>query len=542
MATVAGKTPQRGIIGWLTRLADFANPILVKETRQALKSRQFVATFMLLLVASWIVSSFLLLNAGDQLEYRAVGGLFFFAYYLVLAFAVLAIVPFNAFRSLQAERELNTYDLLSITAMSPRQMVWGKLLSAVVQCLLYYSAITPFIAFSSLLQGFDLFQVLFLLIVTLAQSMLVSMIAIMLSSFAKTRQWTGLMAIMLLGSLFQLMMANIGLSQLVLRGRVPFEDTGFWVVLGIGLVAAISYFVLFLQIATAQLTFESDNRSTGIRITCSLQFVLIWAITFGLWAFRSQLSIPFRAMTALFDALPMFALAHVAFTGMVFATEGDFISSRVRRTIPGNFLLKGLSIPYWPGGSRGFIYLLLHLVATLVGLFVLTGLRNASPDVTWSQFASGTLTGELENWPQTWKIAALVACYCVIYIGAISFVSRLVQSLTSIIKAAHMRVVGLLMFLAGLLLPEIARALELVRMREFSVIDYANPARAISGVMRNDPTFEYAFWILGMTTAAVIIFNGRAITRGIFDILWSRKKSKSNVNLNLPPAISEASA
>ena len=159
MAAMAGDTPQGGIIGRLIRLADFANPILVKETRQALKSRQFVATFMLLLVASWIVSSFLLLNAGDQLEYRAVGGLFFSAYYLVLAFAVLAIVPFTAFRSLQAERELNTYDLLSITAMSPRQMVWGKLLSAVVQSLIYYSAITPFIAFSSLLQGFDLFQV-----------------------------------------------------------------------------------------------------------------------------------------------------------------------------------------------------------------------------------------------------------------------------------------------------------------------------------------------------------------------------------------------
>ena len=37
---------------WATRAGDAINPILVKETRQALKSRQFVATFGLLLFAS----------------------------------------------------------------------------------------------------------------------------------------------------------------------------------------------------------------------------------------------------------------------------------------------------------------------------------------------------------------------------------------------------------------------------------------------------------------------------------------------------------
>ena len=40
----------------LAALAERANPILVKETRQALKSRQFVVTFLIVLVACWIVS------------------------------------------------------------------------------------------------------------------------------------------------------------------------------------------------------------------------------------------------------------------------------------------------------------------------------------------------------------------------------------------------------------------------------------------------------------------------------------------------------
>ena len=43
---------------WIIRIVDWANPILVKELRQSLKSRQFVVTFMLLVTAAWLVSVF----------------------------------------------------------------------------------------------------------------------------------------------------------------------------------------------------------------------------------------------------------------------------------------------------------------------------------------------------------------------------------------------------------------------------------------------------------------------------------------------------
>ena len=39
-------------------VTDRLNPILVKETRQALKSRQFIITFMLLLTVAWLISVF----------------------------------------------------------------------------------------------------------------------------------------------------------------------------------------------------------------------------------------------------------------------------------------------------------------------------------------------------------------------------------------------------------------------------------------------------------------------------------------------------
>ena len=39
----------------LARIGDRLNPILVKEARQALKSRQFTVTFSLLLFGAWVL-------------------------------------------------------------------------------------------------------------------------------------------------------------------------------------------------------------------------------------------------------------------------------------------------------------------------------------------------------------------------------------------------------------------------------------------------------------------------------------------------------
>ncbi|MBI3462847.1 MAG: ABC transporter permease, partial [Planctomycetes bacterium] len=118
---------------WLEPLGDRINPILVKETRQALKSRQFLVTFLLLLVASLLVSFGGVAIVGPDLGYRSAGVGFFIAYYAVLAFAVFVVVPFGAYRSLASEQEERTFELLSITTLRPRQIVAGKLLSAVVQ-------------------------------------------------------------------------------------------------------------------------------------------------------------------------------------------------------------------------------------------------------------------------------------------------------------------------------------------------------------------------------------------------------------------------
>ena len=152
---------------FLVYAGDWLNPILVKETRQALKSFQFTITFVLVLVACWVVT------IGGVAYHRAEHFLCGRRRHAAVRgttrswrFRWWSSCRYAAFRSLAAEREDNTYDLLSITTLKPRQIISGKLGSSIVQMAVYFSAITPCLAFTYLLRGVDLPTIAVLLVYT----------------------------------------------------------------------------------------------------------------------------------------------------------------------------------------------------------------------------------------------------------------------------------------------------------------------------------------------------------------------------------------
>src|SRR3954470_4485272 len=163
---------------FLVYTGDWLNPILVKETRQALKSSQFTLTFGLVLIAGWIVTLGGVAFKGPRIFYAAEGGSLLACYFIVLALPLIVVVHLAAFRSLTAEREDNTYDLLSITSLKPRQIISGKLGSSVAQMAVYFSAITPCLAFTYLLRGVDLPTIAVLITYTFFWSLGLSMMGI----------------------------------------------------------------------------------------------------------------------------------------------------------------------------------------------------------------------------------------------------------------------------------------------------------------------------------------------------------------------------
>ncbi len=416
---------------WLKDTSDRLNPILVKETRQALKSRQFIVTFLLMLIAAWLISIFGTLAAGDSLEFGSAGRGLFTSYFVVLALAIFVVVPYSAYRGLLNERDQATLELLNITSLSPRQLIWGKLWSAMTQVFIFYSAIAPFIAFTSMLQGFDVALVAFSLGISILVTLCLTMFTLMLASIPQNKHLQGLMTgAVFLGLLFVISMI-FSVVPAMLMETLPVDEVGFWVFVGAIVVGGLSFFFLFTQIATAHLTFDADNRSTGIRVACTAQFVLYWSMVVFAQVMLGRTIFSGGDDVAV---LVTFCLLYVATCGFFAATEADFVSRRVRRGIPKTELLRMFATPFLPGGHRGFLYLVLHLALIPVIL-------------KWL-FVDSFNPSHWEGW---WTVTFLL--YVLAYVGLGTAFGRALRRLSAEVRPMHVRVIIFIMFAMGTVVP-----------------------------------------------------------------------------------------
>jgi hypothetical protein len=371
----------------LRRGSDRLNPILVKEARQALKSRQFSITFTLLLVFGWCWSilGVALLSPG---VYFAPGGTFMLVgYFLILAAPILIVVPFSAFRSLAGEREDGTFELLSITSLSSRQIVTGKLGSAVLQMLVYYSALAPCIVFTYLLRGVDIFTILFVLTATFLAAVLLSAFGLLVATVSSARQWQVVLSVILLVALLGAtgiwLMAMIQLIGAV--GQVPYDDPTFWVsALGV-LSFYASFVLLFLQTSAAQLSFASDNRSTKLRGLLMVQQVLWLGWMSYVWLQTESDDILFVIVTI--AGIYWFLL------GSLLSGELARLSPRVKRSLPQSFLGRTAFTWFNPGSGTGYTFAVVNLLAVVLcaAILALVGqavtFRGAPNDLDWLLYA-----------------------------------------------------------------------------------------------------------------------------------------------------------
>lgn len=342
---------------WLESAVDRANPILVKETRQALKSRQFVVTFLIVLIACWIASFAVVAITGPSVFYGAEGGRMLIVYCAILAFPLILIVPYSAFRSLAAEQEDNTYDLLSITTLSTGQIITGKLGSAVVQMLVYLSAVSPCIAFTFLLRGVDALTVAVLLGYYVSASLGLSMLALLAGTFVKVRHVQILLTVLLILGLALGLYLVIAFSYIVIQEGYSFlRGVEFWV----GNLALLTFyastFALVHAAAAAQIAFTSENRSTPLRRLMMLQQAcfLGWiSVAFVVDGFRAANETVFIA--ALFSGIYWYVM------GTLLTSEWPYLSRRVQRNLPQSQLGRFFLTWFNPGPGTGFMFCVANL-------------------------------------------------------------------------------------------------------------------------------------------------------------------------------------
>lgn len=487
---------------WLERIGDRINPILVKETRQALKSRQFTGTFMLLLVASLLVSFGGVALIGPNIDYSAAGSAFFVSYFGVLAFAIFLVVPFGAYRSLAAEQEERTYELLSITTLRPSQIVIGKLLSAMIQMFIYYSAIAPFMAFTYLLKGIDILVILFTLYMSLLGSVALSMGGLFMATFSTRRSWQVLLTVLIIVGLLAATGFSIPLAWVICEeSGGAFSDEYFWIAMAGLLTGYVLSFALILQLSVSQLTFESDNRSSKVRIVLVLQSLaaLAWA-AWG-WLVEEPGDREILMISAITGCIAW------VIVGSFLMAEPVGLSPRVARQIPRSGVGRSLATLFFPGPGTGLAFTLIHLVCILavVGLAELL-----EPWIVVVARVRGT------RGDATVLTAAMVS-YAFFYIGLGAILVRFIRRFRPVPPIGGAAITVILVLL-GTLVPNFFVAFRRTLYNTYALWQISDPFATIDQ-MATGPTIisSLALFPLGMA-AIVFLLNLPAISREVFAI------------------------
>jgi len=373
------------LVSWLDEASDRLSPIVVKEVRQIVRGREFNYSFMISLVVGLLVSFFGAANAATG--NGTTGQSVFVGLTACLALLGIGIVPFGASSALRNERLEQTMDLISVTSLSARKVIVGKLLAQAVKLATLFAGMAPFVATSFLLGGIDFVTIVLTLAIVFFVSLWACAVALLLSSIAKTR---GMSGVLLAGGAVVLLLFFGGFTILnrILFGFARTGGIGFgapsgrdaWLALAMFVTFGLASLVNLVLLAENRLSSPVENKSTALRIGFFVQFLVIVGGFTAVSHFATVRGTPGGAVMP----LAVFGLAHLAIVAAFTVTEDFAVSRRVFRRIqaPSRFSLL-LSI-LWPGGGRGAAYVLLQM-----GLLILAVRYLSYREVGWVVAACG---------------------------------------------------------------------------------------------------------------------------------------------------------
>ena len=504
----------------LERWGEMLNPILVKETRQALKSKQFTITFVLLLLACLVWSIAGVAAVGPEIYYLPSGPTLFQGYYLILCLPLAVIVPFSAFRSLITEEEDNTYELLSISTLTPRQIVTGKLGSSVVQIIVYYSAVAPCIAFSYLLRGIDLISITMLMTYAFCGALGLSAIGLLIATLAKQKMLQVLLSVCLLAGLFGVFWGWCEATEEIMRSGGDFySPEPFWVVHA-GL--ANIYFTCLALVtlaAAARLNFPGESGSTSLRVV-----MLIQQCCFVGWC-------SFFMLVESEMLVVCFCLAAVYWwvAGCFFSGESPEISLRVKRRLPQSLLGRSLLTWFFPGPGKGYVF----AVANLAALAVLTRLAieiiPAFHQVNSFRYSRSVWN---PNVATNTALACLVA-YVAAYLGLGGILISLIRRRWSM-NMFFCIVLQISLMLVGIGVPLVIQLMSpTLRSMDYTLVQITNPIWTFVEIVEGPTMYDM---ILGIAVPLVglLIF----LSYGVMQVLGELRQ----VRILAPPRVLEEEA
>lgn len=352
------------LAGWLETKSDWISPIVVKEVRQLVRGREFIYSFGASLVAGLGVAFF---GAADALAGSGASGRWTFgALMACLTLLGVAVVPLGAFSALRVERMEQTLELITLTALTPRRVIIGKLLAQGVKLATLFAAMAPFVAMSFLLGGIDFATILLALTLVFMWSLWMCSGCLFISALLTSR---AVLALVFGGTAIVLFLV-FGTGRMFFYvatrgafGTGPFGGglfgTEFWWAMAMMTSAWIVTVVNLVLLAENRLSLATENRVTPLRIGFLVQFLLLvaWIVSF--------IAESVGARSDAVTVLGVFGGFHLALVAMFTVTEDLVVPRpvllRTRTSSRWRFLLALLR----PGGGNGAAYVLVQMMLLL---------------------------------------------------------------------------------------------------------------------------------------------------------------------------------
>jgi hypothetical protein len=356
----------------LARLEDRANPIVVKEARQAVRSRWIITMLALELVA------LLLLTAGAAIfgignpsnDFDGTGFEVFMTINGGLMLLCTLAVPAYVAARLGSERTGAAADLLYTTSIGPASIVWGKTAVAMMIATLLVSAAAPFLVVSYLLRGIDLPTIAFIIGFDFVVILFCAQLAITIAALpvsAILRIFAGILAVPAI-----LYLGGGLMSSVFFFGGVSVAsfDADVWKGVAAFVVIAVGLSGMLFVLTVAMLAPTHTDRAVLAR-TYTTAF---WAIT-GAIAFFTAVD------TASADAVGIWATIWtlIASASLALAAgERRQFASRLLRRIPRNPILRPIRVLFMSGAATGLLWSTLLAAATIATWYTVAATTDAT--------------------------------------------------------------------------------------------------------------------------------------------------------------------
>ena len=367
---------------WNERL-QMDNPIFVKDVRIWMRSPVFLMTFfggqflILLITLAAVWENELLMDIFDGTKglYNTMNGM------LVLASSLL--IPMLIFGQFRNELKTRAMELASLTRLTPHEFIRGKVKCALSLSMLFFAAILPSMSISYLMGGIDLTAAILQLGITIAGTVTITLVVLLLAAMISTNLLCLLLAAgaaftgtwMTMGAVFTLPEA--------MDSNMVTEE--LWLVIGLLAVVAPVVWIFLYQAAAAHLTNPLINRETkprlalmGVNFAYSvLIFILCWVND---WRDKDETLLVWITGSAFITSLGILAIPF---------PRGDDLSRRIESEMPRSSLLSAFISP---GFSRLFVFIGLHflvyILLVLLYPFSGSGFSSRGQDVVLTMLCS----------------------------------------------------------------------------------------------------------------------------------------------------------